>query len=101
MASGDALAVAIGHPAARRVPQSGTMTQHDDPTAANTATETHHETPAATGDAGHGTHDEHGHAEEPLGPIDAVAWIYSGLGVVLGLLVAGAFAVSAGWVKLA
>jgi hypothetical protein len=77
------------------------MTQHEHPTAADPATETHHEAPAGMSDAGHAGHDEHGHAEEPLGPIDAVAWIYSALGVVLGLVVAAAFAVSAGWIKLA
>jgi hypothetical protein len=35
--------------------------------------------------------DDHGHAEEPLGPIDWTAWAYGLVGVVAGLLVVGAF----------
>ena len=40
--------------------------------------------------AGHG-HDDHGHGEDALGPIDTVAWLAGGLGVVLGLAVAICF----------
>lgn len=46
----------------------------------------------ANGDAGeeHG-HDDHAHAEESLGPVDAPAWGAGILGVLLGLAVAVAF----------
>ena len=46
----------------------------------------------ATDDHGdnHG-HDDHAHAEESLGPIDAPAWGAGILGVLLGLAVAVAF----------
>jgi hypothetical protein len=37
-------------------------------------------------------HDDHGEAQEPLGPIDVRAWGAGLLGVVLGLVVAAAFA---------
>ena len=53
--------------------------------------------PHGAGDHGDdGEHDDHGHEAEPLGPIDVVAWTFSAFGVVLGLVVAGAFAVAAG-----
>lgn len=41
------------------------------------------------GDA-HG-HDDHGHGADALGPIDTVAWLAGGLGLVLGLAVAICF----------
>ena len=53
--------------------------------------------PHGAGDHGDdGGHDDHGHESEPLGPIDVVAWTFSGFGVVLGLVVAGALAVATG-----
>lgn len=39
---------------------------------------------------GHG-HDDHGHAEEPLGPLDIQAWGAGALGVVIGLAVTTCF----------
>lgn len=53
---------------------------------------------AAGGGHGDAGGHEAGHAEEPLGPIDVVAWTYAVVGVLLGLVVAGAFAISAGWI---
>ncbi|MEP6639889.1 MAG: hypothetical protein ABJC39_11110 [Chloroflexota bacterium] len=46
----------------------------------------------ATDDHGdeHG-HDDHAHAEEPLGPIDLPAWSAGVIGVVLGVALAYAF----------
>lgn len=46
----------------------------------------------ATSDHGddHG-HDDHAHGTEALGPIDTVAWLAGGLGVVLGLAVTACF----------
>jgi hypothetical protein len=42
-------------------------------------------------------HDDHAHDEAmPLGPIDVVAWGVGAIGVVLGLAVAAAFALSVG-----
>ena len=42
-------------------------------------------------------HDDHAHADEDvLGPIDAIAWGAGVIGVVLGLAVAVAFALSTG-----
>jgi hypothetical protein len=43
--------------------------------------------PHGTGDHG----DDHGHAEESLGPIDWPAWAAGGVGVLLGLAVAWCF----------
>ncbi|MBA3235778.1 MAG: hypothetical protein H0T59_07295 [Chloroflexi bacterium] len=39
---------------------------------------------------GHG-HDDHGQAEEPLGPIDVQAWGAGALGLVIGLAVTACF----------
>ena len=44
----------------------------------------------------HDDHGDHGDGSEPLGPIDVVAWTFSGVGVVLGLVVAAALAIAAG-----
>ena len=42
-------------------------------------------------------HDDHAHLDEmPLGPMDVIAWGAGVLGVVLGLAVALAFALSTG-----
>lgn len=41
-------------------------------------------------------HDDHAHAEEPLGPIDTQAWGAGILGVALGLAVAVAFMLATG-----
>jgi len=48
--------------------------------------------PHGLGDHGetHG-HDDHAHAEEPLGPVDWPAWGAGVLGVALGLVVVWAF----------
>lgn len=60
---------------------------------------TEHATPDHPGDAENAVHgagdhgeehgqDDHGHAEEPLGPIDVIAWGSFVLGIGLGLVVA-------------
>jgi hypothetical protein len=36
-------------------------------------------------------HDDHAHEGMELGPIDRVAWLMAGLGILLGLVVAAAF----------
>lgn len=41
-------------------------------------------------------HDDHAHGDEPLGPIDVIAWGAGLLGVALGLVVAVAFAAATG-----
>jgi hypothetical protein len=48
----------------------------------------HHELTDHGDDHGH---DDHAHAEEPLGPINFAAWGAGLLGVVAGLIVAGCF----------
>lgn len=48
-----------------------------------------------------GEHDDHAHAEEPLGPIDLAAWAAGALGVILGLVVAAGLAIATGWIALA
>lgn len=40
--------------------------------------------------------DDHGHAEERLGPVDWPAWGYAVIGVVAGLLIVGLFFVAVG-----
>jgi len=53
--------------------------------------------PHGAGDHGDdGEHDDDAHDVDPLGPLDVVAWTYSAIGIVLGLVVAGALAVAAG-----
>jgi hypothetical protein len=47
-----------------------------------------------------GGHDDHGHASEPLGPIDIYAWSAGAVGILLGLAVALAFALSVGRVQV-
>jgi len=51
----------------------------------------------ATDDHGdeHG-HDDHAHAEDPLGPIDVAAWGAGLIGVLLGLAVVLAFVLATG-----
>ncbi|MGZ8438026.1 MAG: hypothetical protein ACXW4H_05030 [Candidatus Limnocylindrales bacterium] len=41
-------------------------------------------------------HDDHAHAEEPLGPIDIAAWAAGVAGVAIGLAIAAAFALATG-----
>ncbi len=41
-------------------------------------------------------HDDHAHDEEPLGPIDVIAWGAGVLGIALGVVVAVAFAAATG-----
>ena len=56
------------------------------------------------GDEGHGAgdhgddhgHDDYGHLDEPLGPVDVVAWGACILGVAVGLVTAFCFALSTG-----
>ena len=65
-----------------------TMDPHEDDTPGHVGAVAHH----ATADHGdeHG-HDDHAHAEGPLGPIDIPAWGAGILGVALGLAVVVAF----------
>ena len=42
---------------------------------------------------GHG-HDDHAHADEPLGPIDLAAWGAGALGVAIALAIAVCFALA-------
>jgi hypothetical protein len=48
----------------------------------------HHSTSDHGDDHGH---DDHAHAEEPLGPIDLAAWGAGVLGILAGLIVAACF----------
>jgi hypothetical protein len=69
-----------------------TTSQHDTDLPGHEGAVEHH-APDDHGDE-HG-HDDHAHADaEILGPIDAVAWGAGVLGIVLGLAVALAFALS-------
>jgi hypothetical protein len=65
-----------------------TMDPHQDDAPGHADAVAHH----ATDDHGdeHG-HDDHAHAEQPLGPIDVPAWGAGILGVALGLAVVVAF----------
>jgi len=54
--------------------------------------------PHGAGDRGDDAeHDDRGHAEEALGPIDWTAWGIGALGVAIGVLIAAGFALSAGY----
>jgi len=53
----------------------------------------HHETTDHGDDHGH---DDHAHAEEPLGPINFAAWGAGVLGVIAGVIVAACFALGTG-----
>jgi hypothetical protein len=83
------------------------MTERDELTAADSATETHHEPHGAA--SPHGAHDdvpEHemdddaGHAEhgesEELGPVDVPAWTAGALGIALGLVVVACLVAATG-----
>jgi hypothetical protein len=39
-------------------------------------------------------HDDHAHAEEPLGPLDVAAWGAAALGVIFGLVIAACFVIA-------
>ena len=41
-------------------------------------------------------HDDHAHGGMELGPIDAMAWGFGALGILLGLVIAVAFQAAAG-----
>jgi hypothetical protein len=65
-----------------------TNAQHADDVPGHAGAVDHHK----TDDRGDDTeHDDHAHAEEPLGPIDVPAWGAGVVGVLLGLAVALAF----------
>ena len=75
------------------------MSDPDETTAGDSATETHHEPHggamphgAADDIADHGQVDEHGTAA--LGPVDTRAWAAALLGIALGLVVAACFIVA-------
>lgn len=61
---------------------------HDTDVPGHVDAESHHVTSDHGDDHGH---DDHAHAEEPLGPIDVAAWGAGLLGVIAGLLVAACF----------
>ncbi len=82
------------------------MTEPEDLTAADSATETHAEPHGAASPHGptddvpeHEMDDAAGHAEhedEELGPIDVPAWAAGVGGVALGLIVVACFVIAAG-----
>ena len=65
-----------------------TTPAHDSDAPGRAGSVAHH----ATDDHG----DDHGHDDEPLGPIDTVAWGAGVLGMVLGIAVAIAFVLATG-----
>jgi hypothetical protein len=65
-----------------------TMDRHEDDVPGHPGAAAHHETDDHGDEHGH---DDHAHAEEPLGPVDGPAWGAGVLGVLLGLAVAAAF----------
>jgi len=64
------------------------MTGQSDPHADDAMVGPHAQPSDHGGDHGH---DDHGHADEALGPLDPRAWGAGILGIVLGLAVAVAF----------
>ncbi len=69
------------------------MTSHDSDAPGHAGAVAHHETTDHGDDHGH---DDHAHAEEPLGPVDLAAWGAGVLGLVLGAAIAVCFALSTG-----
>ena len=67
------------------------MTTHDSDVPGHAGAVAHHDPDDHGGDHGH---DDHGHAQEALGPIDVRAWGAGILGVLLGLAVAATFALA-------
>lgn len=67
-----------------------TSTTHDDDAPGHDGAVAHHATDGVDHGDDHG-HDDHAHAEEPLGPIDVAAWGAGVLGIALGLVVAVCF----------
>jgi hypothetical protein len=82
------------------------MPDAEDLTAADSATETHHEPHGAASPHGsaddvreHEMDDHAGHAEhggEELGPVDVPAWTAGALGIALGLVVVACLFVAGG-----
>ena len=71
-----------------------TTSLHDDDAPGHVGAVAHHSTDDHGEDHGH---DDHAHSDtDPLGPIDTLAWGAGVIGVVLGLVVAAAFASSTG-----
>jgi hypothetical protein len=65
-----------------------TNAQHADDVPGHQGAIDHH----SAADHGEDTeHDDHAHAEEPLGPLDVPAWGAAIIGILLGLAVAVAF----------
>lgn len=75
------------------MPHGGDTDSMTDPHAARSAAEPH----GAGDHREDAEHDDHGHAEEPLGPIDWVAWGTGIAGVAIGVLIAAGFALSTGY----
>jgi hypothetical protein len=65
-----------------------TEDQHADDVPGHAGAVAHHSTDDHGADHGH---DDHAHAEEPLGPIDVPIWGAGVIGVALGLAVVLAF----------
>jgi hypothetical protein len=63
--------------------------QHADDTPGHSGAVAHHSTDDHGDDHGH---DDHAHPDEPLGPIDIVAWGAGILGIAIGLVIAVCFA---------
>lgn len=49
----------------------------------------------------HGEHDDHAHADEPLGSIDLRAWGAAILGVAIAAIMVASFAIATGAITLA
>ena len=62
----------------------------------DTETETHSEPHGAADHGSDHGHDDHAHADEPLGPLDLPRWAAGVGGVLIGLLIAACFAFSTG-----
>ena len=63
----------------------------------DTETETHSEPHGAADHGSDHGHDDHGHAEEALGPIDVGKWSGGVGGLLVALFVAACFGFSTGW----
>jgi len=70
-----------------------TMSSHDSDAPGHEGAVSHHETTDHGEDHGH---DDHGHGEDALGPIDVAAWGAGAIGLAVGAGVALCFALATG-----